>query len=564
MKMPFTFTKKKLYIAVGILAVAGFAYAASRPKPVEYETETIARGDVVHEITVTGSIAPFQRIDLQPEVAAKVLKVYVTEGSEVKAGDALIDLDSSDVAARYESQRAAVDAARARLAELVAGATPQQLALAEASVAAARSKRDAAISAKADTQTALMNTEAKADAQMDAKLDAFLLDYDDALTAAKDAIDRLTSPMFTTNDFLTISTVNSTAETAAVSTRGTARLKVASLQASVAALKASATPEAALAAYASASADLAAVKAHLEACRTVLGYTSGLAAATLTTYQANVSVGLSAIDASVSALATSRSGVELQDRLNDADLSTAKAALSSAAFTVDAAEKALAQAEADLALTKSGSRAEVIAAQRAAVASAEATLSGLGADLGKRRITAPVDGTVTDLAVHPGETAQPSVPAVVVNAHGRFEIIANVSEVDIARVRVGQQTVITLDAFPQEEKWTGTVSFIEPAEKVIEGVIFYETRFLFDVEDERLRSGMTANLAIEAARADGVIRVPIRALREREAKTFVDVLVGGALQEREVMIGTEDDEYVECVSGLAEGDLVVTGSSEEK
>lgn len=547
MKFP---SKKHLIIGAIVLVVGFIIFSATRPNTITYETEAVSRGDVIHEVTVTGSVAPFKKIALQPEVSGKVSKVHVTEGAEVKAGQVLVEIDARDINARIASQRAAADSARARLAELVAGATPGELALSEAAVATARSKRDAAVSA-------YNNVVANANAQMSAKLDSFLLAYDDALTAAKDAVERLSGPMFTSNDFLTFSTINATAESAAVSSRGTAKLKLIDLTSVVASVKADGTASMALSMHATAAADLSAVKIHLEADRTVLGYTTGLSSTTLATYQANVSAALSAVDGALQSLSLAKSAVDLQARLNAGEVS-------SATFGIDAAKNALAQAEADLAIRISGNRAEVVAAQRANVAAQDATLSGLYADLAKRQIVAPLDATVTEVSVSVGETAQPGKAAVELNAHGNFEIVANISEVDISRIKTGQIVDITLDAFAASEHWSGKVGFIDPAEKVIEGVIFYETKFMFDQEDERVRSGMTANLSIETARRDNALRVPVQALKERQGKTYVDVLVNGAQEEREISVGVENDEYSEVLSGLSEGELVVTGSSEDK
>lgn len=563
MKLAFKLSKKLVIGVLTVAVVGGIVVAKSRPAKVTYETETVSRGTVVREVNVTGSIAPFKRIDLQPEVSGKVTAVLVTEGDEVKAGDALIRLDARDAETRVASQRAAVDAARARLAQLVAGATAQELSSAEAAVATARSRRDAAVSAKADAQTSYDNTVARTDAQMAGKLDAMLLAYGDALTAASDAMERLTGPLFTTDGFLTISSLNAIAEGDAVATRITAKAKLAHMTASVASVQSLGTSMAALDAYPGIVDDLDAVKAHLVTDRTVLVYATGLSETTLATYQANVNAALSAIDAALQSLSAGKSALSLQEQSNTDEIATAKAALSSAAFAVETAEKSLLQAQSDLALTASGSRPEAIAAQRALVAADEATLNGLLNDLAKRVILAPLDGVVTEVNVEPGETVSPSAVAVTINGKGRFEIVANISEVDIAKIAVGQSVRITLDAFPLTEVWAGKVAFIDPAEKVLEGVIFYETKIVFDQEDERLRSGMTANLDIETARREDALRVPIRALAEKDGKTSVRVLVNEAPEERAVATGIEDDEYAEVLSGLAEGDVVVTGSSEE-
>lgn len=562
---------------IGVAAVVLVAFAvASKNKAPVYETERIERGTVIEQVSVTGSLSSSSKISLEPEVSGRVTKLRVHEGDEVKTGDVLVELDARDLNARIASQRAAVDSAKARLAELVAGITPEELALAEAAVTTAATKRDAAVAAKADAETASANAKAnyanvvaKAETLMDAKVDDLLLDYDKAVTDAKDAFERLTGPMFTNDDHLTFTTTNFAAETTAVNTRIDARTRIVELQAAVVGARSAGTVDAAVGSYGAIIADLGALKTHLEADREVLKY-ANLSSTTLTTYQQNVGAALSSIDANLSGLSSDKAAIDLQKNLNNADItsaqiavSNAQASLTSATFAVTSAENALASAKADLALKKTGTRAEVVSAQRARVEVEQASLIGLLAELSKRRIVSPIDGTVTEVNVEIGETVTPGKTAVAVQAKGNFEIITNISEIDIGKVKVGDPVHITLDAFPRTETWTGKVSDIHPAEKIVEGVIFYETTVTFDTEDARLRSGMTANLTIETRRVENVLRVPLRALTELRGKFTVRVLVDGKPVEREVTVGLENTDHAEATSGLAEGDLVVVAEKKQ-
>lgn len=569
--------KSAIIAAVTVLVVGGITFAATRKPKISYETELVDRGTVVQEVSVTGSIVPSKKISLQPEVGGKVARILVVEGAEVKAGDLLIEIESRDILARIASQRAAVDSAKARLAELVAGSTSEEIALAVSAVATAETKKQSAIAARADAVIALANAQggydnalAKADTLTASKLETLLLDYDQALTDATDAVERLSGPMFTNDDLLTFSTTNFSAEVAARNSRVDAKARLVDLAASVATAKAVRTAEAALAAYPSVSADLLSVKAHLEADREVLNYASGIPSSTIDTYKLNVSSGLSSVNSIIQKLNVDKSAVDLQVKLNSADitaaqtaLSNAQAALTAATYAVESADNALSQAKADLALRQTGTRPEVIAAQRARVAAEEGTYAGLLADLAKRKILSPLDAVVTDLAAEVGESVQPSQVVVSLNAKGKFEIESNVSEVDIASIAVGQSVAITLDAFPTEETWTGKVITVNPAEKVVEGVIFYETKIVFDQEDPRLKSGMTANLDIETARRENVLRVPLRAIRSQPGRTYVEVLVDGKAQERDVKIGVENSRYAELLNGLTEGESVIVASSEK-
>jgi HlyD family secretion protein len=565
-------------VAATVAVSVGIGVFVATRQNISYETEAISRGTVVEEVSVTGSIAPSKKISLQPEVGGKVSVIAVKEGDEVKAGDTLVQLDVKDVQAKVAAQRAAVDAARARLAELSAGATRTELTVSASAVETAQSRLDAAVASKADAQVSLDNAQksrdnakAKAAAQIDSKIAFALTDFDDAVTKANDAITRLSDDLFTSDDRLAFSTSSSQFESDAVSTRSVAKAALPDLGSAVSSAKSAGTASAVLAASTTVIAKLNVVKAHLDADAKVLDSAINLSSATLSTYRSNVSVGQNNLTLSIQTISSDKSSIELQQKLNDADItsseiavSNAQAALSTATHGVETAKKALEQAEAELALREAGSRPEVIAAQRAQVASQEAALSGLLTDMAKRTIVAPLDSIVTKIDAEAGETVQPSQVVVSLNARDKFEIVANISEVDISRIAVGQTVVITLDAFATSEKWSGKVVTVNPAEKVVEGVIFYETKMLFDQEDARLKSGMTANLDIETDRRENALRVPLRALRTKPGRTYVEVRAGGKVAERDVKIGIENSQYAEVLEGLSEGEDVVVSSTEKK
>lgn len=559
---------------VGAVIVGGIVYKSVAKPNVSYETEKIERGTVVQDVSVTGSIASMAKVTLQPEISGKVAEVKVKEGDEVKAGDLLLSIETGDIDAKIAGQRATVSSALARLKELEAGATKEELALTEKAIETAQSRLDAAISAEMQSMIALSNAKqsqadivARDEASIDAKIEVLTGDLDDAVAAANDAVNRLSKDLFNNLDQLTFTSSNPTAASEAVNTRGPAKQSLSAMTSAAASAKTAVTVNQVIAAAQAASNGLLVVKAHLDADLSVLRYDSTLSATLVSTYQLNLNAAVTAVNAASQALAASISSVTVQQKTNDANLTTAstavdsaQAALSSAGFAVDAAKKSLAQAQADLNLKKAGARQEVVAAQRATVQFQQSTLDGLMAELAKRRIVAPLDGIVISVNLEKGETASPATPAVIISGLGKFEITTNISEVDIAKIKVGDPVRITLDAFPENEAWTGKVITIQPAEKVLEGIIFYETKVVFDNDDQRLKSGMTANLEIETARKEGVLRLPLRALKEQRGRKYVELLKGDMAVETDVTLGLENNEYTEAVSGVAEGDLVIVAT----
>jgi len=102
------------------------------------------------------------------------------------------------------------------------------------------------------------------------------------------------------------------------------------------------------------------------------------------------------------------------------------------------------------------------------------------------------------------------------------------------------------------------VIFIEPAEKIVEGVVYYEIRIGFDEDlPKGIKSTMTADIIIQTEKRENVLVVPREAIKRVGDKTMVEVLGDGLIQEREVEIGLRGDDIIEILSGLTQGEKVI-------
>jgi len=140
-----------------------------------------------------------------------------------------------------------------------------------------------------------------------------------------------------------------------------------------------------------------------------------------------------------------------------------------------------------------------------------------------------------------------------------MQIEVDVPESDITKLAVGDQVAITLDAFSSDDKFLGTVTFIDPAATNIDGVVYYTTKVSFNEKDDRIKSGMTADLTISTDSKEGVLVVPSRAVIYREGKKYVQTYQNSILNEVEVTTGLRGDGgLTEIIGGLEEGIDVVT------
>jgi HlyD family secretion protein len=216
----------------------------------------------------------------------------------------------------------------------------------------------------------------------------------------------------------------------------------------------------------------------------------------------------------------------------------------------------------------------------------QAALERSRVDLERCTILAPVDGVVVSRNVELGQTVAASLQAPVLftiaNDLTKMNIEANVSEADIGGVREGQDVSFTVDAFP-ERKFQGKVTQVRYAPVIVENVVSYVTVISVANPKLELRPGMTANVAIELARRDGVLAVPNAALRFKlpsttsmkddrpnekkddkkpksaaASKKTVYRLVNGEPKPVPVTLGIANAISTEVLEGLSEGDELVT------
>jgi len=225
--------------------------------------------------------------------------------------------------------------------------------------------------------------------------------------------------------------------------------------------------------------------------------------------------------------------------------------------------------KAQLAEVKSPARTQDVALTRAQVKQAEAALNLVKQQIEDSIIKAPIDCTVVKIEYDIGEQVMSTKPAISVLGENNFEIEIDISEADIAKIKSDNLVEITLDAFGEDLKFMGEVYFIEPAETVIQDVIYYKVKIRFDDTEEKManiKSGMTANAIITTAKKDNVLIAPSRAIIQKNGDgKYIRILVGRKLVEVPVTVGLRGDGgMVEILSGAKEGDEVITFIKESK
>jgi RND family efflux transporter MFP subunit len=178
------------------------------------------------------------------------------------------------------------------------------------------------------------------------------------------------------------------------------------------------------------------------------------------------------------------------------------------------------------------------------------------------QLIAPIDGVVAFIYGKVGENvslSEVSLSAFLTIQADNLIVEANVPETDVSKIKPGDKAEMTIDAFDFSEKFEGGVVYIDPAETMIQGVVYYQIKTAFDLKDERLKPGMTTNLNIVTAQKDNVLIIPARAVKYEDSIRYVEVLDNnGAPKKVTIKTGLESDQFVEVTDGLKEGDKIIT------
>jgi HlyD family secretion protein len=241
----------------------------------------------------------------------------------------------------------------------------------------------------------------------------------------------------------------------------------------------------------------------------------------------------------------------------------------------------------DAVVEKQSSEAQVRSAE-AATSQARASLRQAQVNLEKTVIASPIDGIVIARSVDVGQTVAASVSAptlfVIAADMTEMQVNASVDESDVGRIQAGQPVSFTVDAYPSDT-FHGTVEQVRLNPEVSSNVVTYTAIVSAPNPKLKLKPGMTANITIEVARRNGVLRVPVSALRfrptpevmkalngssdnssadKRPAGSTLWQLVAGTLEPVGVTTGATDGTVTEVLEGpLIEGTQIVTRVSLE-
>lgn len=611
--------KRRLRPILICALLAGGAVWVFRPRRAviaKVETARASRAQVLRTVSASGKIQPFTTVDVKSKAGGTVIQMAVEEGSRVRRGQLICLIDRRDNLASLRSSQADVASARAALqsARANAGQSAAQLGpqiqQAQQAVAGGRARlqnaRSALLQGRESARAGIAQSEAalrSAYSRLNSALEEARSQPD--LTGASIASARAGLSSAGANFSSAQENLRGLLGATLPQTRASARATVQQAESNLQVAGRNLNRQQQLfdkgfvaqTALDAAQNQLDVARSTLENAQARLDTLAAEQEAQLRDARAKVEAARAGV-ASARAALTQAQANRVQDRLKSRAVDDAHAGVAQARATLDSA-----RASARAAQQRAGDVSSEEANLRSAQAALQSAREGTGSvqarqadvlaqsaqlqkalqgqeqsarNLAQTTVVAPRDGIVLQkyvdrgAIIQSGESGFSGGTSIVQLADlGRRVVEAQVDEADIGAIAAGQTVRVTLDAYPNAP-FSGRVRKVFPLAQAENNVTFVKVQVEILKSDPRLRPSLNTTCDFELQRSEGALSVPVDAVKEEGAKTFVtrvkdpNKAAGDPAnqEKREVKLGTRGDERAQILSGLDEGDEVVLPKAE--
>jgi len=463
--------------------------------------EKVQKGEVLQEVSETGSVKATEDITLSFKSIGKIDKIDVAVGDDVKKGDILAELDSSQSSAQLQAAKAALDSANTQYNKLVNGLTQEDI----------KTYQDAVVSAKQDLSNAYSGA-----------LNTLNNAYTNIYNAYNVAVS-IQNNYFVTQDPQGIQVSNAKADINSNMQNAQSYLNIA---------------------------EKSMVPSDIDTA------VSQMILALNNVYD-DVDIVRTQCDQGIYYYKVTNTDKAILDAQKTA-VNTVLNSITALQQNIASLKITLQKSQDNLSLQTANARPEDIALSQSQIKQAQANVDALQSQLNDNYLISPIDGKITDVNIKKGQVVSPSQSVINLLSTEPFQIKVDIYEQDIVNVKVGDDVKINLVAFPKET-FLGKVLLIDPAETIVDNVVYYNVTIEFPNQPDGIRSGMTADITIEANKKDNVLRIPKNAVTQIDSTQTVQVVKNGKIENATITTGLEGNDYFEVTSGLKEGDQIVTG-----
>jgi len=594
-------SKQKFIIALIILLIAGgsyFVYKKNKSGTTEtrYTLTKVEKGTLITSVSGSGQISASNQVDIKAKTSGDVVYLGVKLGQEVKSGTSLVKLDASDAQINVRNAETALETAKLQLEDLLAPTDELTMLQAENSLVQAK---DSLTKLKFTQTTNYQNAlDAKKSAEDDlqkAYEDGFnnvsntFLELPNIITGLQDLLFgfNFSTTQYNLDYYTSIAklydekatqyrddtyTKYQSARTAydknfldyKSANRSSDKIVIESLISET-----YETTRSIAEALKSATNLIQFYKDKLTE-RSLRPQTlADTHLSTLSTYTGKTNTYLLNLLSIKSTLQTDKDTITDKERdLKEMDQNYP--------LDLTASEQSIKEKEQKLADLKTGPTELDIRAQKIIIQQKQDALTSAKQTLADYFIQAPFDGVVAELSVKKGDSISSGASVITfITKQKMAEVTLN--EVDIAKVKTGQKVTITFDAI-EDLSISGEVIETDAIGTVSQGVVTYNVKIGFDTQDERVKSGMSMSATIITDVKQDVLLIPNSAVKTLGDASYVEVFdstinpknsttntatinTKNFPNQQSIQTGLINDSSTEILSGLKEGDWVVSGTS---
>lgn len=511
----------------------GYRHYTNTSGETRYVLATIQKGTLISSITGTGQVAASSQVDIKSKVSGEATYIGVVNGQEVRAGTLIAQIDARDAEIALEN-------AKLSLQKLLKSADASSILQSENSLEDAKQS----------------NAKAK---------DDLVKSYDDGFNTVSNAFLDLPDVMTGLNDLL-----NSYQS-------GSGYLNDANVRA---------YGDTAMNYRTDASAAYSLAKNKYDA--NLINYKNLTRTSKATNIESLITETYSTVKSAADAIKNSKNAVDfirsqqtsqsrsdsttVQNNLNSwtskvnthlLNLLSIKNSLESSKNTIASSARDIAQKTEALKKLKDGADPLDIRAQELVLRQKEYAYEDYF-------IRVQFDGIIAKMNVKRTDSVNIGASVATLITQNK---IANISlnEIDAAKIKVGQKVTLTFDAIPGLTI-TGKVTQVDLVGTVSQGVVTYNIEIDFDTEDNRVKPGMSVSAAIITDVKQDALLAPNSAVKSQGNNNYVEIFDQKFTQaemsqgvasptapgRQSVEVGMSNDTSTEIISGLKEGDVIVT------
>lgn len=545
-KLKSYFLAHKIISVIVLVAVLGGGYwgynkLTSTAGDIRYITAKVEKGTIISSISGSGQVSASNQLDVKPKVGGEITAVYVKAGQEVNAGAILAAVDSADAQRTVRDAETALETAKLELDKILEPLDELTLLQAETSLAETKESK----------QKAKDNIKKAYDDGFNTVSGAFL-DLPSIVTGLENLLAQNNlSDNAARMSGNTAQDYRNTAETAYYAAQNAFNIN----------RKYYRTLD-----HNSPTEDIDKIinqtyettKLIADATKKLRNFVDYLAEDTgrtseFTSYQNTLSTYTNTTNGHLSSL------LSLERSLKDSQ------------EAIVSADRTITEKELSLTKTKEGPDNLDIRAKKIAIQQREDALATAKQALADHYIRAPFGGVVAKVTAKKGDSASAGTAiAILITKQKIAEISLN--EVDVAKIKVAQKTTLIFDAIP-DFSMTGVVAEVDSIGTVSQGVVTYIVKISFDTQDERVKPAMSVSAAIITDIKQDVLVVANSAIKSQAGISYVENFdtplvppIAGAIgsiakiapNKIPIEVGLSNDTQSEIISGIEEGDEIVT------